>query len=275
MRALGFFPQRSPNLFEKNGYLAGSDEDRASDLNQAFCDDAIRGIFLARGGYGSLRILDRLDPDTLFAHPKPLIGFSDATALAMYLFVHCGLITFSGPMPAGTQIQPMSKEDADHYLRLLTDPEYREPFPGRGTAVRGGYSHGRLIGGNLTMLVHAAAAGFLPPLDGAIVLVEDVNEPPYKIDRALTALRHSGALDEIAGIVAGTFVGVSDETIGNLLDEDFGHLGIPILWMNRRFSIAWKVALSIAVTAYTATLFWLCWLSVRLAYDAITSLTWA
>ena len=98
LRALGFFPQRSPNLFEKNGYLAGSDEDRASDLNQAFCDDAIRGIFLARGGYGSLRILDRLDPDTLFAHPKPLIGFSDATALAMYLFVHCGLITFSGPV---------------------------------------------------------------------------------------------------------------------------------------------------------------------------------
>jgi muramoyltetrapeptide carboxypeptidase len=229
LESMGFEPIEAPHLHEKSGYLAGTDTMRAQDLNQAFLDADIRGIFCARGGYGTLRILPLLKTRAIQYDPKPLIGFSDNTVLAMFLFRKCGLVTFSGPSPAGTQINDMTDEQKSHYADLLKNPQYLGVVPGRGVCLVKGESQGALLGGNLTLLVHLAAADCLPDLSDSILLIEDVNEPLYKIDRAITALLLSGRLQNIQGVLAGEFTGVAQNAVDELLLDRFGPMNIPIV----------------------------------------------
>jgi muramoyltetrapeptide carboxypeptidase len=188
----------SPSLFERQRYLAGSDDVRTAALIDAFSDPGNRAVVCARGGSGSARLLPRIDFGRLPL--KPLVGFSDNLAL------HCALqasgrISIHGPVVTQLADQPAWVSD-----RLFALLEGRVPEPLQGSPLVSGVVEGPLIGGDLTVFATLLGTRWLPEMNGAILLLEDVSEPPYRIDRLWTHLRNAGVLSRIAGIALGQFI---------------------------------------------------------------------
>ncbi len=244
VRSLGFEAKPSPNLFSRQQYLAGTDAQRAADLNAMFIDPDVDAIFCVRGGYGSGRLLRHLDYDAIRSNPKVLMGYSDITALLNSINLHTGLMTFHGPI-AGTNF---SEYSLDQYRRVLVNPAVEtrigepppfETSPGvvertnRLTPIVAGTAEGRLIGGNLSLLVTLMGTPYEPDFEDAILFLEDVSEPPYSVDRMLTHLWLTGKLQRLAGVALGKFT--DDDYDSNtfsmeeVLRDRFEPLGIPTL----------------------------------------------
>lgn len=189
-------------------YLAASDEQRAAELSQMIADPDVRAIILARGGYGLMRILDRIDPALLRADPKPIVGFSDATALLSWAYVACGVRGIHGPMIV--QLEDLPEPQIAHLIGTLTNP--RAPGVRSWTlATHGtGIHTGPLITANLTMASMLVGTPWALPLDGAILALEEVGERPYEIDRYLTQLRLTGALGGVRGVILGELTRCED-----------------------------------------------------------------
>ncbi|HEU5059989.1 MAG TPA: LD-carboxypeptidase [Kofleriaceae bacterium] len=192
------------------GYLAGSDQRRAEELNRALRDPDVRAVWLARGGYGILRLLPLLDADALRADPKPIIGFSDATALLGWALAAAGVRGIHGPVVV--QLGALPPEDAAWLFALL---EGRAEGPlATGLEPVGAPARGRvegpIIGGNLILLGHLVRTAAFPSLAGALLLIEEVDEKPYSIDRCLTSIELCGALDRVAGALVGDFTACVD-----------------------------------------------------------------
>jgi len=221
------------HAFRKVGYLAGTDDERLADINAALCDDNVRAIFTTRGGKGSYRIADRLDFDAARRDPKFLVGFSDITILHLALWKHCGISGIHG-----------SLVDVDGHFGLQNEVSLRrllmaeEPIVIRSrsaemtsTLTTSGVAEGVLLGGNLDSI--ATAAGWaLPPLDGAILLLEAVNMQLGQVDRQLTMLRKAGHLAGLAGVAIGQFTGFQPSngfTIVDLLREHLASIEVPVL----------------------------------------------
>jgi muramoyltetrapeptide carboxypeptidase len=190
--------QYEPGLFDQHRYLAGDDQRRLSELNRAIADPSIRAIFCARGGYGTMRLLEHLDPQHEL---KPLIGFSDITALHQWQQCH-GLISIHGPVL--TQLGRLNYFTSERLFCLLESSAPAEPLKGTTPFVEG-IAEGPLLGGNLSMLTQLLGTPFMPALDGAILLLEDVGERPYRLDRMWTHLQLAGVFRSISGIVLGSF----------------------------------------------------------------------
>jgi muramoyltetrapeptide carboxypeptidase len=215
-------------------YLAGDDAMRAGDLRSALTDPGIAGILFARGGSGAQRTLEVMDWDGLNGiAPKVLAGYSDITALLEAVAVRLGWASVFGPNVA-------ISEGASHYsfgslLRTLMRPEQATviEYP-RAVTLVPGTARGVTAGGTLTLLASSLGTCTSRPARGGILLIEDVSEEEYRIDRMLTQLRRSGYLDGVAGIVAGTFTGCGPpEAIQDILAERLGPLGVPMLaWAN-------------------------------------------
>ena len=240
LQSLGFVVEFGEHVYDTYGHLAGPDEHRLADLNAAFRDPGIRGVFGARGGYGTERIVDGLDIAAVRRDPKVFIGFSDLTALHGRLWHHAGLVTFYGPLATWTDARtgPASIESMRAAL-MTTDPITitRDPSePSAAVTITGnatGVASGPLLGGNLTMIQAALGTGDFPPLDGAIFLFEDTGEAPYSYDRMLTQLRRTGALKHIAGVAIGQFNGADvpagQWTAAQAVTDRLGDLGVPVL----------------------------------------------
>lgn len=186
-------------------YLAASDEVRAAELMAMLADPDVRGVILARGGYGLMRILPRLDPDVLRADPKPIIGFSDATAILSWAH-HAGVRGVHGPLI--TQLVDLPPGDVAQLIETVTAPAPLAPWSVRA---RGrGVHRGHLAVGNLSLVSMLAATPWALPLAGAIAMFEDVGERPYTIDRYLTQLALAGALAQCNGAVLGDFTRCKD-----------------------------------------------------------------
>jgi muramoyltetrapeptide carboxypeptidase len=244
-RALGYEPLLGPNTGRRYGYFAGTDEQRLADLNEALRDPDVGAIWCIRGGYGVTRILDQVDFDALARRPRPLIGYSDITAVLNAALRHAGVVTFHAPM-ARVSMPPFSRW---HFERVLTSPEPagrlgRLPVPpdvlvpkeNRIMALRPGVAEGPLVGGNLSLIQCLVGTPHLPELDGAILFLEDVGEDLYRIDRMLAHLRTVGFLGRLAGIAVGRFTelkrGMSDGVLGfdEVLATYFLPLGIPVAY---------------------------------------------
>jgi muramoyltetrapeptide carboxypeptidase len=184
------------------GYFAGDDAFRRADLQRMLDAPEVRAIFCARGGYGSQRLVPDLDLTTFLRHPKPVIGYSDATALLGAL-LRAGVLAVHGPMVAADLARGLSQRSLHHLQALLFDPDYRWEAEVPTTICRGRAS-GRLVGGCLSVLVTTLGTPWALDTRGAILFLEDVNEVPYRIDRMLTHLRQAGCLDGVAGVVFGT-----------------------------------------------------------------------
>ncbi|MDC9810346.1 MULTISPECIES: S66 peptidase family protein [Rhizobium] len=235
LESWGFHVDFGSHAFDKFGYLAGRDEDRLADLNEALRDPEVRAIFATRGGKGSFRISEQLDFDAVRRDPKPLVGFSDITALHLVLWKECRLVGVHGALMDDATWPSDTNSGGDCLFRLLTSGadyvlDARESEPTIATTTDG-LARGRLIGGNLSMI--ATCAGWsLPNLAGAILLIEAVSIGIGQVDRELTMLRKAGHLDGVAGFAIGQFTGFDDARYPVLVDLLRDHLGrfeVPIL----------------------------------------------
>lgn len=193
VRALGLSPQAGTYAKASAlGYLAGTDEDRAADVNQAVHDPNVRGIFALRGGYGTMRILPRIEYEALARSPKVILGYSDVTALLNSITERTGLVTFHGPVAALSQFTPLETQ-ALRAAVMQSEPLGTLSAPEAQTLVDG-TAHGPIVGGNLSLIAALVGTPYEIDTTGALLVLEDVDESPYRIDRMLTQLRMSGAL---------------------------------------------------------------------------------
>lgn len=194
-------PEVGPGLFERHRYLAGDDARRLAELTTALSDPEVRAVFCARGGYGATRLLRRLAEGAPPGPAKPLIGFSDITALHLWLQAH-GRVSIHGPVL--TQLPRLPGASCQRLFDLL---ESRTPAPAlRGSdSWVGGVAEGPLLGGNLSVFSRLIGTRFMPELTGAVLLLEDQGERPYRLDRMWTHLELAGVFQRVRGIVLGTF----------------------------------------------------------------------
>jgi muramoyltetrapeptide carboxypeptidase len=210
VEGLGYRVKLGANVGKCDGYLAGTDDERASDVNTMFADPEVRAIFAIRGGYGTPRILPLIDYENVKANPKIFVGFSDLTALQLALLQKTRLVTFSGPMPA-VEFAKGSPDPftAEHFWRLITSPEpvgFLANPPGEKVLVQKfGHAAGLLIAGNLSLMVSLLGTSYWPKFSRSILLIEEVDEYPHKIDRMLTQLRNCGILKKSGGLLIGKF----------------------------------------------------------------------
>jgi muramoyltetrapeptide carboxypeptidase len=245
IESLGFKVKPGAHLYDREGYLAGSDAARADDLNAMFADDDVDAIWCVRGGYGASRILPALDYALMQRKPKALIGYSDITALHVAIHRHAGLVTFHGPV-AFRAFTPYSLGELKRVLwtgetpvRLGGPPPFeraegRVDWENRVATLVPGTARGRLIGGNLCLMSHLCGTPYFPDLRGAILFLEDVEEAYYRIDRMLTQLWLSGALAGVAGVAFGKFTNcnsspffLQNRPLDDILAERCRALGVP------------------------------------------------
>ncbi|MGV3625812.1 MAG: S66 peptidase family protein [Archangium sp.] len=215
-------PVFSEQLFDSHRYLAGTDESRGAQLQRALDDEGIKAIFAARGGYGAMRLL----PSLRFGAPRHIVGFSDITALHLAAQRH-GWRSLHAPVLTQLGKQP---DDVVRRFFACLEHEAVDVLNGRRTVVSG-VATGPLIGGNLSVLTRLIGTPYLPSLRGAVLLLEDVGERPYRLDRMWLHLKLAGLLDGIAGVVFGGFTGCDEKdatyTHADVLDELAVELGIP------------------------------------------------
>jgi len=223
----GFHISIPDNLFSKKGYLAGSDKQRALQLNNSFANPAIKAILCARGGFGALRILPFLDYRLIRRHPKIFIGFSDITALLAVLYYKCGLATFHGPV--ATSLGRAPSETQKSFFKALLSQGALQIKSTQPICLNPGVVTGRLAGGNLTTLCHLVGTAFAPDLSDHILLLEDRGEATYRIDRMLSHMKLAGCFENLAGLVLGSFEECGpSESVYTIVKNIFKTKDIPI-----------------------------------------------
>jgi muramoyltetrapeptide carboxypeptidase len=224
----------APHVLDRHtefGYLAGSDADRAADFQNAWCDPSVDAVLCARGGYGVQRMIDLLDWEAMrAAGPKVLVGFSDITVLHEAFATRLGLATLYGPVAAGIDFIKNARAQ-DHLRATLLHPETVRTITSGGSPLVPGRARGITLGGCLTLL--AAERGTphaRPSAAGGLLCLEDVGERTYQLDRYLTQLLRAGWLEDVRGVLLGSWQDCSDYTeIRPLLADRLGALGVPVV----------------------------------------------
>ncbi|GAV40073.1 S66 peptidase family protein [Streptomyces acidiscabies] len=235
LRGWGLEPVVAPHVLDRHGefpYLAGTDADRAADLQHAWCDPSVDAVLCARGGYGVQRMVDLLDWDALrAAGPKVLVGFSDVTALHEAFANRLGLVTLHGPMTAGVDF--LKNAVAQQHLRAtLMEPESVQVVTATGGgALVGGRARGVLLGGCLCLLAAELGTPYArASARGGLLCLEDVGEETYRLDRYLTQLLRARWLDGVRGVVLGSWAECDDyPLVRAMLVDRLGGLGVPVV----------------------------------------------
>ncbi|WP_223505493.1 LD-carboxypeptidase [Pseudomonas sp. GL-RE-29] len=234
MRARGYSLKVFPGVYETSGYLAGSDDVRLNDLHAAFADREVDAIICLRGGYGTPRLLDRIDFDLLRNNAKPFIGYSDITALHLAISRYAGFVTFHGPLLNADLLGNRQPPTEFSFFNMLSGEvkagsvlAHPKAYP--LTTIEPGIAHGRLLGGNLSMIAATMGTPYEIDAEGVILFIEDINEPLYRIDRLLTHLRLAGTLHKLRGVLVGDVAGVEVTALERLLKQTFEPLQIPVL----------------------------------------------
>lgn len=239
LEGLGYRAIVGANATKMNTYLAGTDQERAADLNAMFEDPRVKAIFCIRGGYGTPRLLPLVRYRMIARNPKILVGYSDITALHLAIWRKTRLVSFHGPMAGSDMAEPMDPFTEEHFWRLLTstkrmgsihipDDQPRTLVPGKGT--------GRLLGGNLALITSIVGTSFQPDFSKAVLYIEDIGEDPYRVDRMLTQLRGSGILPKAHAILVGQFTDCVPRdssspsfSVDEVLEEYTYRSGVPCL----------------------------------------------
>ena len=244
VEALGLKPKFGKYVRGRRGFLSGTDEERLEDLHAMFADRSVAAVFALQGGYGTPRLLDRIDYELLRKNPKILLGYSDITGLHLAIGKKAGLVTFHGPNMIGS-LPPRTLDLLKRALFVaepigeVTNPEEPDPlnveFPLR--TVSAGVARGRIVGGNLTLVSATMGTPFEIETKDRILLIEDTGEAPYRIDRMLVQLKLAGKLEQAAGVVSGTCSDCAPSrssfeltlSLSEVLDELLGSLRKPVL----------------------------------------------
>jgi muramoyltetrapeptide carboxypeptidase len=232
LEQLGFGVRLGDHVLDRHRYLAGTDDGRTSDLSVLWAASDVHGIFCSRAGYGSGRLLPRLDFPTFAQTPKIFLGYSDVTLLLNALVQQSGLVCFHGPVVAGEFADGLTPRAQAHLLNLLTTG-FGEPSLAFSTTLRSGVSEGRLIGGCLSVLVSTLGTPFALDTEDAILFIEDIGEKPYRIDRMLTQLKQAGKLDHLAGVIFGEMKSCRGDTadptlLFSVIDDLFAEYDYPV-----------------------------------------------
>lgn len=209
LEQIGYRIEVGKHVFDKLRYLAGEDKDRAADLNNFISNPKVKAIFMVRGGYGSHRILQMIDYLSLKRSPKVFVGYSDITAIQLAVFKKIGLVTFAGPMVAPDFSKPMSGNAEELFWRLITSTKsvggiskyQSESF----RILHQAKAEGILLGGNLSVISSLVGTPFIPSFSNSILILEDIQEAPYRIDRMLHQLKLANKFKNLSGVVLGDF----------------------------------------------------------------------
>ena len=228
IQGMGFATKTDERIFSREGYLAGSDISRAAQFNAMVADTGVKAVVCARGGYGSLRMLDALDYAAIGASAKVLVGFSDITALHRAIMLRSSLVTLHGPMV--TTLPCCDEESLASWYRALTEPVASPLDLSHARVLKPGRAEGALTGGNLATLCHLTGTSLGAAFRGQILLLEEIGEATYRIDRMLTQMKLAGLFVGLAGMVLGSFeeCGAMDE-IDTLVRERFADESFPIV----------------------------------------------
>ena len=258
LRALGFEPSFDEQVFERTGYLAGTPEARAAALMAAWLDPTVAGIFAARGGYGSAELLPFLDPVVARGARKPLVGCSDLTSLLVYLTTCCDTVGCHGPMLVNLADGVTGYDRASLLGAVSSTEPFGELRPEGVQVLSAGEARGPLLGGTLTQLVASLATPFaFSPPDGYVLLLDDVGERPYRIDRMLTQLKQAGLLARASAVVCAEFPDCRDDDGGDarsVVDVVLRAFDGPVLFgfpTGHTAGPLWTVPLGVDVTVST------------------------
>lgn len=228
LEKMGFSAVYDGSVFEADGYFAGSDAHRLAQLHTLFSDPAVRAVWCARGGYGSMRLLPEINYDLVRRNPKPFIGCSDISAMLNTICCRSGLVTFHGPMV--TSLHRADELTMKAVMDALTGKNSMIISAGHPKILSPGNARGPVLGGNLATLCHLLGTPYMPDFSGAILFLEDTGEKPYRIDRMLTQMTLAGCFDQVAGIFFGTFENCGEPSqIERILSDAFSGRQIPIL----------------------------------------------
>lgn len=239
---LGYKVLVGKNVGKFRGYLAGTDEERLEDLHSMFSDKKVKAIFCLRGGYGAFRLMDKINYRLIKSNPKIFVGYSEITSLQLAIFAKTGLITFAGPMPAVDFINEIGSFTEEFFWNLVTNKKklgkIKYPSEPQPQSLRKGIVVGQILGGNLSVLTAMIGTKYLPNMRNKILLLEDINEVPYKVDRMLNQLRLNNILSIINGIILGRFVDCYEDdankktlTLGEVIDDYIRPLKIPSIYV--------------------------------------------
>ncbi len=228
LEALGLKVKYTDRILARYGYLAGTDKQRADDINEMFSRDDINGIVAVRGGYGCTRILSMLNYEIIKSNPKILIGYSDVTALLFGIFKKTGLVCFHGPVGIST----FNKYSVDNMKNILMKPhnpltlydanESNNPDNAfKPATIRSGKAQGKLVGGNLSLIVSVIGTPYDIDTENKIIFIEEVGEEPYRIDRMLTQMIEAGKFDKAAGVALGVFLDCKSKPDKSGVDNSF------------------------------------------------------
>jgi len=246
LEGLGFQVKLAKNIRAERGFIAGTDAQRLADLHSMFSDTQVAGIWCARGGYGSGRLLPSIDYRLIKKNPKIVVGFSDITALLQGIYKETGLIGFHGPVGASD----FTDYTVEYLTKILIEPSDKLNIAlskeneslaktdrvFQTATIRGGIATGKLVGGNLSLLAPLAGTKYQPNINRKLLFIEEIGESPYRIDRMLTQLRQSYPLKAAAGIILGVFRGCEKKegsrslSLLETLTDRLGDLNIPVFY---------------------------------------------
>ena len=241
LEKLGYRVEIGENVGKVHGYLAGSDDERVADIHAMFKNKNVKAIFSIRGGYGSGRLLDKLDFSLIKKNPKIFVGYSDITSLHMAIFKKTGLVTFAGPMLAPDFSGSINEFAEENFWKILTSSKkigkLHNPRDEKFYALTSGRGEGVILGGNLAVLASLMGTDYLPNLKNSILLLEDIGEVPYRIDRLLNQFKLAKIFESAKGVILGRFVDCYEKDklndvikLNEVIEHYFSQLKIPVLY---------------------------------------------
>ncbi|MBK8947129.1 MAG: LD-carboxypeptidase [Ignavibacteriae bacterium] len=241
LEKLGYRTKIGKNVGKKHGYLAGTDKERLDDFHEMFADKNVKAIFCVRGGYGSGRLLEKIDFNIVKKNPKIFVGYSDITALQLSIFNKTGLVTFAGPMVASDFSGEINEFAEENFWKVLTSTKkigkLHNPRNEKFFILNSGRAEGKILGGNLSLLISLMGTEYFPELKNSILLIEEIGEEPYRVDRMLNQLKLAKIFKNVKGIILGRFVDCYEKkseenhiTLNEVIENYFAKLKIPVIY---------------------------------------------
>ena len=260
LEKLGYRIEVGKNVERQIGYLAGTDNERLDDLHTMFNNKNVNAIFCLRGGYGSTRLLDKINYTLIKNNPKIFVGYSDINALQLAFFAKCGLITFAGPMVAVDFADEISPFTEEAFWRIITSNKkigrIQNPNKEKFFVLNKGKAQGRILGGNVSIITSLIGTDYLPKLKNSILLLEEINEAPYRIDRMLNQLRILKVFNSIRGLILGDFVKCVEYdpdkktfSLNEVIVDYFEGLKIPAIYNFRHGHLKEKITIPYGIRA--------------------------